>query len=142
MLHNHCSKYSPTAVYLDGSIQLCKKFRSLPIGPFIKILHINRNHWVTVSNIGSNETWHKDTVYIYDSSGTPSISPSTVRMICSFFKPLASIHSVRFQIMNVKIQTNSNDCGLYVIVSATQLALGGADPVKYNGMYCVCDNTY
>ena len=100
-------------------IQLCKTFRSLPIGPFIQILHINRNHWVTVSNI-------------YDSSGTPSISPLTVRMICSFFKPLASIHSVRFQIMNVKIQTNSNDCGLYVIASATQLALGGADPVKYN----------
>ena len=65
-------------------------------------------------------------VCIYDSMQSNSISQSLKKMICSFVK--ASDDFVNFQIVNVAGQTNTNDCGVFALAYATELALGAADP--------------
>ncbi len=70
-----------------------------------------------------------DTVYVYDSMKTFDVSDSLVSMVCSFFKPPTS--PLNFAIVNMQTQENSDDCGLFAIASAAELAYG-RDP-------CSCD---
>ena len=114
--------------------QCCSKlsmFRTVPhIAPFIQVLHLY-NHWVTVSNINVHA---KDkpltaTVGVYDSRKEFKVSDSLVDMVCSFYKPPTS--PLHFDIVNMQIQENDDDCGLFAIASATELAYG-RDPSTCN----------
>ena len=92
-------------------------FKAFPPGSqFIQLFHIG-NHWVTASNV----TCDSDTVRIYDSkrySKVPSLFLK--KQICSLLRPKSK--HLFFDTMNVQPQDNGNDCGLFAIAYATELA--------------------
>lgn len=103
-------------------------FKPLPAKmPFIQVLHVNGNHWITVSNIRPKSDPTLDSVGIYDSnwSSTAVVAPNTMQQICSFFKSMAQ--SITFNMINVERQTNMSDCGVFSLAYATELAYWG-DP--------------
>lgn len=101
-------------------------FEPLPPGvPFIQILHANNSHWIVVSNIGVNCKVAIDSVHVYDSLCYP-LDLKTRIEICSFVKTDAE--KIHFDLMNCCCQPNLNDCGVYAIACATELALG-KDPL-------------
>lgn len=112
------------------STQLCKtKQLFTPLPPcsrFIQILHVNRNHWVTVSNISKGESCH-DSIFLYDSLCPGTVSMDIKKQVCSFMKTRR--RTLRFEIMNIQMQENLNDCGLYAIAHATELTYK-RDPCK------------
>ena len=117
------------------SPQLSKRksmFNPLPPKiPFIQILHVNGNHWVTVSNMKPKTSEvYPDTVCLYDSNWTEKSTVSLVTMqhICSFFKSDAA--TLYFDFVNVDRQSNSSDCGVYALAFAAELAHGG-DPALF-----------
>ena len=107
-----------------------EKFPPIPEGvPFIQILHVSKNHWITVSNINikhNTPTAYPDTVRIYDSGWAPNISLHTKEIICHFVKPKKDV--LFFDIMNVHAQPNLDNCGVFAIAFATEL-VHGQDPV-------------
>ena len=105
------------------STQLCKtKNLFMPLPPsslFIQILHVAQNHWVTVSNITRGGKCYHEGVFIYDSLCPNTVDMDTKKQICSFMKSKSKV--VRFELMNIQMQENLNDCGLYAIACATEL---------------------
>ena len=67
-----------------------------PKVPFIQVLHVNNNHWITASN---SDTIYPDTVCLYDSNWyeKSSISLTTKQHVCSFYKSEAS--EIRFNLL-------------------------------------------
>lgn len=99
--------------------------------PFIQILSVNENHWITTSNIKpTTEDAYRDTVCIYDSncSKKSTLSLTNVKDICSFLRP--GVKDLRISFMDVEKQTNAYDCGVFAIAYATELVHGG-DPVAW-----------
>ena len=103
-------------------------FRPVPMDlPFIQILHINNSHWITVSNRNvKTGGLFSDSVSIYDSGRNVKISSSLIKTVCSFFKTRSS--TLCFDVMNIKGQSDSHNCGVYAIAFATELAYN-CDPV-------------
>ena len=102
-----------------------------PEVPFIQVLHVINNHWITASNIKPNsDTIYPDTVCLYDSIWyeKSSISLTTKQHVCSFYKSEAS--EIRFDFVNVDRQCNGSDCGVYALAFAAELAHGG-DPALF-----------
>lgn len=93
---------------------------------FVQLLHVAASHWVVASNIDIRGGYYSDTVCIYDSERSLSISSSTKRIICSFVKVVSD--AIRFDLINVQGQPNSYDCGVFALACATELA-HGTDPV-------------
>ena len=116
------------------STQCSKRVEKFPVvppnSPFIQILHVNNNHWITVSNIidVTKKTHKIDAVRIYDSLYL-QISLGTKEDICSFLRPPKK--TLMFDVMNIKAQPNSNDCGIFAIACATEI-VHGFDPVACN----------
>ena len=108
-----------------------EKFPRIPQGaPFVQILHVSNNHWITVSNIKQGtHTPYPDVVRVYDSGWSPNISLETKELICNFLKPEKDV--IFFDIMNVHAQPNLTDCGLFAVAFATEL-VHGEDPVLCN----------
>ena len=90
--------------------------------PFVQILHINNNHWVTVTDVGC-EPGH---VYIYDSMHQ-YITLNCKKQICSFLKPRQKV--LKFCFVNMQSQTDSSSCGLFAIAVATAITYG-KDPSR------------
>ena len=120
------------------STQLCKKmhqFRAITgLSKFIQILHINDNHWICVSNISFRGSgMQKDSVDVYDSlfynSRSTFVKFSTRKLICSFFKSPSDV--MTFDLVNIKLQDDDYNCGLFAIACATELAFG-SDPAVCN----------
>ena len=116
------------------STQLSKQKGLFSVVPssssFVQLLHINDCHWVTTSNVNVHGgACYPDTVCVYDSERPSTVHPDITRIVCSFFKCQSS--QLRIDIMNVFMQPNCNDCGIYAIANATELACG-ADPVRCN----------
>ena len=84
-------------------------------GRFVQIMLVNRNHWITVSNLQCPG----NTIYIYDSMFS-TVDNRTKEKICSIWRPAASY--VHYRMVNIQLQTNSYDCGLFAIAVATELA--------------------
>ena len=102
-----------------------KNHWSHPSADLVQFLHINGNHWVTISNIGEEP----GVVNLYDSLQLkPNVE--TLNQIAQFSK--SSCDTLKVKVQNVHIQENSNDCGILAIAFATSL-LSGQDPttVKY-----------
>ena len=91
---------------------------------YIQILHVNGNHWICVSNIGllSREPV-KDRTFVYDSFVSKSIECHTKLQICSFVQPSNKLF--RFEIMNIMVQPNTFDCGLFAVANMIEIAFGG-----------------
>ena len=107
-----------------GSVGLCdpvlpkhKKHRD-----YVQILHVNGNHWVTISDMGLEP----DTVSVYDSVRS-SLTDSMIQTIARFHKPEG--RCLKLNIMNVDQQSNGYDCGPYAVAFAASL-LRGEDPTQ------------
>ena len=90
------------------------------VGPgFIQILHdSDRHHWLTVSNLGTDQP---DTVYVYDSIFSCSSSSVRAQVAC-----LLQTNSPSFVLKFVDMykQYGSNDCGIFSIAYSVTLCLG------------------
>ena len=86
---------------------------------FIQILHdSNRNHWVTISNIGSNQP---EDLLVYDSLFSYSSSSIKVQAACLLH---TSKSEFNLKFVDVHKQNGSNDCGVFSIAYAVALCLG------------------
>eukprot|EP00118_Oscarella_pearsei_P017100 m.168497 g.168497 ORF g.168497 m.168497 type:complete len:361 (+) comp38956_c0_seq25:303-1385(+) len=88
---------------------------------FVQILHVNDNHWITVSDIFCQ----KGEVAIYDSL---CLMPGDecLRHIAFFLSTLPQ--EITVHLMNVQLQENTSmDCGVFALAFATALC-NGTDP--------------
>ena len=94
----------------------------IPSSEFLQILHVNGNHWITISNIGVSD----NSVNVYDSLYN-GITQTTKELIAKY------VHKkkVKINIINVHQQENDSDCGVFVIAFAKCL-LEGKDPSLYD----------
>ena len=88
-------------------------------GKSIQILHVNRNHWVCVAVNDS-----KDVISLYDSLYT-NIPLTLVDCVIVFIHSSAQV--LTFRNLQMQKQTNSSDCGVFAIATATSLC-HGEDP--------------
>lgn len=92
--------------------------------PFIQILNVGRNHWVTVAGVPSR------VVYVYDSLNHNVLHDTKMQTAGIMF---SNESSITFKMQNSLIQKGASDCGLFAIAYATDLAHGN-DPatLRYN----------
>ena len=94
-------------------------------GPYVQIIHIDGNHWVTLAGI------HGSLVKIYDSIKI-SICSDTKRQIARLM--VADKKYIDVHIENTQYQEGSSDCGLYAIAYATEICFGN-NPASYRFVY-------
>lgn len=96
-------------------------------GEFIQIINIRGNHWVTVSNIGSQPNCYN----IYDSMCYGDLSSRAKKQICALI--FSDSNEITLNFPSVQLQKGASDCGLFSVAYATTLCTG-FDPVdlKYN----------
>ena len=123
----------PDGLEIGGlqSPQCGRHLKYKPVVPrekYIQVLHVDDNHWITVSNIDvGQDTAVADIVFVYDSLLSPKMNLKTKKQVCSLAKP--SSRTITFDIVNVMGQTNSYDCGLFALANATELAYEN-DPAR------------
>ena len=76
------------------SKRIGEKFPCLPPNSaFVQVLHVAGSHWITASNVDSQQNTHyRDTVSIYDSSLAPRVSASTKQTNCQFLRPSCDVY--------------------------------------------------
>ena len=85
-------------------------------GEFVQIVHNGFQHWLVVTNIGSDCSDAE--VMIYDSL-CPSIGTFVQKHIAAL---LCTHHSkIKVNIINMQVQSGNCDCGLFAIATATSL---------------------
>ena len=100
-------------------------FKPLPPGStFVQILSVGGCHWVVASNV-IGCTGAKN-VRVYDSLPASKPSLQLKKNICSILRP--SSKYILFDNVNVQLQPNSYDCGVFAIATATELA-HAKDPI-------------
>ena len=107
-------------------LQLEQNFSwDIPSSEFLQVLHVNGNHWITISNIGLSDS----SVNVYDSLYI-GMNEATKELIAKF------VHKdkVKINIMNVQQQENETDCGVFAIAFAKCL-LEGKDSSEYLAQY-------
>ena len=105
---------------MDGlqSVLLGQKIAFVPqFEEFVQILHVNGNHWITVSTIGCKPA----TINVYDSQHE-FLSSCTKCLIAGIMQSQASKITVYTQ--DVQWQGNAHDCGLFALANATLLCNG------------------
>ena len=89
---------------------------SIVKGSFIQILHDgNRYHWLTISNIGSDQT---EGIQVYDSIFSYSTSLLRAQVACLLH---TSKPSFVLNFVNVHKQVGHNDCGVFSVACAVAL---------------------
>jgi len=97
---------------LDGSIQ---------------ILHVNNNHWITVSTMQSNQTNAKCDITVFDSSSS-HLSKAVKALLANLMRTPRK--KLQIKIANVIKQAGYNDCGVFAAAYCTALA-NGQDPETF-----------
>ena len=87
-------------------------------GKFVQVLHVNNNHWICVAGNKNNE------VSVYDSMGG-NLSKDMVHVIARMVK--CEDEELMVKLMPVQHQNKGNDCGLFTLAFATDIA-EGVDP--------------
>jgi O6-methylguanine-DNA--protein-cysteine methyltransferase len=82
---------------------------------FIQILHVRKNHWITVAGVPPG------TVHIYDSVYS-TVSVDTKMQVASLM--CSNESTIVFKIHRVQYQQGSDDCGVFAVAFATDLAFG------------------
>ncbi len=90
-------------------------------GPYVQIIHINGNHWVTIAGI------HCSLVKFYDSKYR-SLSEDAIEQIALITQP--SHNFINVDLETTQFQTGYSDCGLYAIAFATEVCYGN-NPASY-----------
>ena len=84
----------------------------------MQILHIDDNHWITVTNCNMATCKScNNRVLIFDSKLPKKVS---LQQVCSFARPTSE--SFQFDVMNIMSQPNSYDCGIFSIANAIEIA--------------------
>ena len=100
------------------------QFRPLEMGrPFIQILHVSGNHWITSTNAGCKA----GEIKLFDSAVNSYITLRAKQQICSFLLPMEN--TVKFNLVNMQVQQDTASCGLFSIAVAAEL-VAGKDPAK------------
>ena len=108
--------------------QLCKFSSILPRQKWVQIFHVDGDHWIVASNIDMAENAARnDVVYVYDSLVRSNMSLQTKKMICSLAQSRSK--TITFDVINVMVQQNTWDCGMFAIANATEL-MYGYDPAR------------
>ena len=94
----------------------------IPTSKFVQVLHVNGNHWITISNIGVSD----NSVNVYDSLYN-GITQTTKELIAKYVHK----EKVKINVINVQQQENNSDCGVFAIAFAKCL-LEGKDPSLYH----------
>ena len=84
---------------------------------FIQILHLNKNHWITVSTLGCSPS----TINVYDSMHL-KLSNEWKKLVADIMK--SSSNDIIVKYCDVQWQKEGSDCGLFAIA----LAVCGTDP--------------
>ena len=87
---------------------------------FVQIVHINGNHWMTISNVFST---NPDTFKWYDSLVNPSNLPQFPQKVAAAM-PFSSAERLVVDVMDIQQQTGGSDCRLFAIANATALCYG------------------
>ena len=113
-------------------------FRHDPnVEPFVQILHINNNHWITISNVFSKSYEFEVTpgyrvrpsinAYVYDSfheisrkCGNIEYSFNVPKSVCELTKPIGAIE---IMVADVQQQNGTNDCGVFAAAFAACLCV-------------------
>ena len=89
--------------------------------PFVQILHVGGNHWATVAGVSPSLVHVYDSIYDYTMEDT--------RMqIAAIMGSTES--TITLKIHKTQVQQGSNDCGVFAIAYATDLAHGN-DPASF-----------
>ena len=117
---NHAQAMIKSQFSLEG-LQ-CTLFQTTqqPSHNEIQIIHSRGNHWIVASTLLSE----KEYVNIYDSL-YDSLDEDTVKSVKFLFKD----ESIKVQMTKVQKQCGGDDCGLFAIANAVQLAKK-CDPAK------------
>ncbi len=90
-------------------------FRKMKSPFFVQILNIKKTHWITVSSLDCD----CDVVNLYDSL----YNGINLDTICQIASMIATESSNMILIsVNIQRQSKSHDCGLFALVTATELA--------------------
>ena len=89
--------------------------------PFIQILHVHNNHWITVEAVTAKF------VRVYDSLFDSSDISAQMQIAALMRTPEPAIE---LDIQRTQFQVGSSDCGLFSIAYATDLAYGN-NPASY-----------
>ena len=85
----------------------------IPTSEFVQVLHVNGNHWITISNIGVSD----NSVNVYDSLYN-GITQTTKEIIAKYVHK----EKVKINIINVQQQENDSDCGVFAIAFEKYIA--------------------
>ena len=106
---------------------LARKFQfSVQRSEFVQILNVYGSHWLTISNIGCPT----GTINVYDSLPNCYLSSDTKRQIAAILF-LSDQRKITVNFVDVQIQSNGSDCGLYALAFTTSLCCGD-NPSKIN----------
>ena len=90
---------------------------------FVQIVHINGNHWMTISNVLST---NPDTFQWYDSLVNPCNLPQFPQKVAAAML-FSSAERLFVDVMDIQQQNRGSDCGLFAIANAIALC-HGTDP--------------
>ena len=94
----------------------------VPVSEFVQFLHVEGNHWTTISNIGEKE----NCVNLYDSLYC-GVSQTRKELIANYINQ----DRVKINVINVQQQENNSDCGVFAIAYVQSL-LEGNNPAEYD----------
>ena len=81
---------------------------------FIRVVNVNQNHWLTLSNVGCTDSCIK----VFNSfGGSPQRVSSPI-----FYNARKKSITVHYE--NVQKQIDGNDCGCFALAYATSLCSG------------------
>lgn len=91
---------------------------SIERGKFVQILHINNNHWITISNIFSKNGG----INVYNSVPSKDLPDKAKKQIAALIHSPDTHYVLEFERM--QRQRGASDCGLFAIAFATALCCG------------------
>ena len=91
---------------------------------FVQVLHVNKNHWITISNVGCKAA----SIRVFDSLNL-SLSPTEIKVIAEILYTFNKLMVIEYA--DMPFQCGSDDCGLFAIAYACSIC-NGKDPSQEN----------
>ena len=110
-------RYPIISGFQDTTLQLTRTYHIQKGKIFVQILHVNHNHWVTISTVNCGP----NTVKIYDTMHE-ELSMESKTVIADLLQ--TSERYIKLEYVNVQRQIGGADCGLLAIAIATAICCG------------------